>query len=99
MTDNEYASRIYCRIFRLEHTDGDLYARGVLNAINTLSEREQRTLEHYYRDGLTYKQTAEKIGLSPSQARRVVVTALLKLRHPCRSDHMRISKILEKHKV
>ena len=85
MTDNAYATRIYCLVFRIESADGDMYAHGISDAINTLSEREQRALEYYYRDGLTYEQAGVKIGLSQSQARRVVVKALLKLRHPSRS--------------
>jgi len=93
MTDKDYAAHICCRIFHVEHAD-DMHAHGVLDAIHTLTEREQRALEYYYRDGLTYAQIGVDMGLSQSQARRIIVKALLKLRHPARSGNMRVSNML-----
>jgi len=99
MTDREYAARIYCQVFPNELADTDMYARGILEMIHTLPEREQQALEYYYRDGLTYKQTGAKLGLSLSQARKVVMKAVLLLRHPARSDNMSIRRMVKKYTV
>ena len=93
MTDWEYASCIYCLILDLEHTDGDMYFRGVIEAISTLEEREQRAIEYRYRYNMTYLQVGEKIGVGSTAARNVVLKARRKLRHPLRSSKMRISKL------
>jgi len=85
MTDNEYASKIYCRIFRTDTYGGDSYTQGILDAISTLSDREQAALEFYYRYGNNYKQTGKLIGdFSGETARQIVLKALLKLKHPSR---------------
>jgi len=97
MTDKEYAARIYFLVFPDEISDDDMYARGVLEMINTLPEREQRALEYYYRNDLTYKQTGEKLGLSLGQARKVVLRALVKLRYPARLDNMSIRRMAKKY--
>jgi len=97
MTNKEYAARIYCLVFPNEIADDDIYTRGVLETISELPKREQYALECYYRHGLTYKQTGVKMGLSLSQAHRVVIKAVLKLRHPERSDNMSIRRMVKKH--
>jgi len=97
MTDKEYAALIYDLIFPDEIADDDMYARGVLEMIDTLTEREQYALECYYRYDLTYKQASAKLGLSHSQAHRVVTKAVLKLRHPTRADNMSIRRMVKKH--
>ena len=43
-----FAGRIYCAVFKIEEVDGDIYLDGVINAINSLSDREQIVLEYYY---------------------------------------------------
>jgi len=96
MTENEYAARIYCKVFQLESPDDDIYVRGTLDAISTLTEQEQRALRYYYRDGLTYKQTGAQLSLSESSANRVVRKALLKLRRPGSLDRIRVSRILNR---
>ena len=45
MTEYEYAALIYCQVFCVENADGDIYVRGILDAINELWERARRTLE------------------------------------------------------
>ena len=89
MTDNEYVSRIYCLVFQLESADDAMYAPGIWDAVNTLTEREQHALEYYYRDGLTYEKTATELGLSSSRTHEIVGQALRKLRHPSRLSKMR----------
>jgi len=36
MDDNEYAVRIYCKVFKVNTDDGDAYIRGILNEIAML---------------------------------------------------------------
>ena len=96
MTNNEYASRIYCAALKKED-DGDIYVRGVLDMIGTLTEREQLALECRYRNGLTYKQVGKEIGgVGIERARQILVKALRKLRQPSRVRRMCVSAILEK---
>ena len=96
MTNSEYASRIYCAALKKED-DGDIYVRGVLDMIGTLTEREQLALECRYRNGLTYRQTGREIGgVCGERVRQILVRALRKLRQPSREQRMRISGILEK---
>ena len=95
MTDNEYASKIYCCVFVKDTDGGDSYTRGILDVIGTLSSREQAALESYYRHGNTYKQTGIIIGnLSGETARYTVQKALLKLKHPSRIRYMSVKSIL-----
>ena len=85
MTDNEYASIIYCRAYCVDSDGGNTNTRGILEAISTLSMREQAALESYYRNGNTFEQTGKIIGgVKREAARRVVQKAILKLRHPSR---------------
>ena len=96
MTDNEYASRIYCAALEKED-DGDIYVRGVLDMIGTLTEREQLALEYRYRNELTYIQTGRMLGgVCGERARQIIQRALRKLRQPSRLGQMRISAIVEK---
>jgi len=96
MTDNEYASRIYCSVFCTDTDSGDAYVRGILNAISTLSAREQAVLESYYKHNSNYKQTGEAVGnISGEAARRTVQKALLKLRHPSRKRNMSVKTMID----
>jgi len=98
MTDNEYASRIYCCVFCTDADDGDSYTRGILDAIGTLTVREQTALESYYRHDNNYKQTGSVIGnISGEAARRIVQKALLKLRHQSRRKNMSVKNIIKDH--
>jgi len=95
MTDNDYASIVYCRVFNAEKDDGDSYTRGILDAIGTLSPQEQKALESYYRDGNSYKLTGQIIGdISGDAARRIVQKALVKLRHPTRLKRMSVKSMI-----
>lgn len=98
MTDNDYAACIYCKIFGIEKADGDIYIRGVFDAIKSLEEREQKVLEYYCRNDVTYKQVGESIGVSGDLARKIVLKALRKLRHPSRSRNMRVPKTINEYK-
>lgn len=91
MTDNEYASKIYCRAFSVTSDSGDACTHGIFEEINSLESREQLALESYFRHGNTYKQTAVILGgVSNETARRIVQKALLKLRHPYRLRNMSV---------
>ena len=95
MTDNEYASRIYCRVFRVDGDNGDVYTRGTLDAISTLDEQERSALECYFRNGLTYEQTGAFLGdVGKEAARSVINKAILKLRHPSRARLISVGKLV-----
>jgi len=96
MTDNDYAALIYRQVFHVESDGGDAYTRGILDAISTLDEREQITLEYYYRNGKPFGEIGKDIGVSGQTSRRIVFKALLKLRHPSRSRNMSVSVIVER---
>ena len=93
MTDQEYAARIYCQVFKAEYDGGDAYTQGIQSAIGTLGDREQIMLENYYRHGRTYVQMGNEFCLSGQKARQIVQKALLKLRHPSRSRNMSIAQV------
>lgn len=95
LSDFEYAALIYCKIFRLDKVDGDIYYDGVLGAIKTLTEREQVALEAYNRQDLTYKQVGQILGVTHVQASNIEQKALRKLCHPTRVWNMRVSRLLE----
>jgi len=95
MTDQEFALKIYSRIFSTESDYNDAYIQGILDMIGTLKIREQVALKSYYRTGNTYKQTGKILsGISGEAARKLVNKALLKLRHPSRSRNMSIKSIV-----
>ena len=96
MTDNDYASKIYCCVFNVDSDGGDSYTRGILDAVGTLTIREQAALESYYRYGNTYKHTGIILGkISGEAARRIVQKALLKLRHQSRIKNMSVASIIK----
>jgi len=96
MTDNDYASKIYCCVFNVDTDGGDSYTRGIIDAVGTLTIREQAALESYYRHGNNYKQTGIILGnISGEAARRIVQKALLKLRHQSRIKNMSVASIIK----
>jgi len=96
MTDNEYASKIYCIVFSTTDDGGDTYTRGVLDMLSTLSNFEQIALESYFRHGNTFKQAGTVLGdITGESARRVVQRTLLKLRHTSKLRKMSVKLLLE----
>jgi len=92
MTDNEYAVKIYCRVFQVINDDGDTCISGVFDMIKTLSTDEQAALNSYFRDGNTFRKTGEVLGgIKAEAAQRLVNKAILKLKHPSRLKYMSIS--------
>jgi len=95
MTDNEYASKIYCWVFGVAMDNGDTYTRGVLDAIGTLDERDRQALECFFRKGMTYEQTGVFIGnIRKEVVRSIISKAKLKLRHPHRANRMSVTKLI-----
>jgi len=96
MTDHEYAGKIYNLIFYVTSDNGDAYTRGILDALMSLSIREQTALECYYRYGNTYEQAGRIIGdIKGEAARRMINKALMKLRHPSKSRNYSVKLILD----
>lgn len=61
-------------------------AQGVLEAMETLAERERDVLAYRYRDGLTLEETGEKYHVTRERIRQCEAKALRKLRHPLRRE-------------
>lgn len=61
-------------------------APGLLEAMETLTEREQDVLTYRYRDGLTLEETGEKYHVTRERIRQCEAKALRKLRHPMRQE-------------
>jgi hypothetical protein len=96
MTDNEYASKIYCFVFGTTDDNGDTYTRGVLDTLCKLSNLEQVALESYLRHGRSFKQVGDSLGdLTSDSARRILQRVLLKLRHPSKLNNMSVKLLLE----
>ena len=71
-----------------EHYDGlmRVYAPGLIEAIGTLTEREQHVLMRRYRDGATLEQVGQELGVLRDRTRQIEGKALRKLRHPARRE-------------
>ena len=85
MTDYDYAALIYDNLY---FSNKSMNVQGVLNAIKLLEERKQQALEYYYRDGMSYKQAGEKMGVSANTAKYHTENAMCILRHPYNSNNM-----------
>ena len=94
MSDNDFAAIVYCLIFVKKEADGDMYVRGILEAVKKLEERKRLALEYHYRDGMTYKQAGEKIGVSTSYARTLANEAILKLKRPSQTRDMSVIRLI-----
>lgn len=69
-----------------------VYVPGLLESLETLTEREQKVLMLRFRHGLTLEQTARQMGLvSRERIRQVEQKAMRKLRHPSRCKLWRLS--------
>ena len=95
LSDADYAGRLYCAVFGTEEDFDDVNVKGVLNVLNTLSERERYVLECRFRYGKTLKAIGNEIGVTNEVIRQNEVKALRKLRHPSRSQPMKIETILK----
>jgi len=59
-----------------------IYVPGFLEAIETLSDREQKVLHLRYEEGLTYEQTGKEFDVTRERIRQVEEKAMRKLRSP-----------------
>lgn len=95
LSDVEYYSKIYCRVFGLKEIDGDMYLNGLKNAMQALlTERQRFVLNEYYRKGLTYKDIGQKYnGVSRQAANITEKAAILKLKNNYHQFELRVSDI------
>lgn len=56
----------------------------MINAIDSLTSREQTVIRGYYQDRKTEREIAEELGLSTSRIQQIESHAMRKLRHPSR---------------
>ena len=93
MTDIEYAVTIYCAALKEESDLGDAYLQGVLNTLATLPEKQQTALRLRFREGKSYNQVGQLMGVSGACSRQMVLKALHNLQTKRRG--MCVSYILE----
>lgn len=58
-------------------------------AISTLSPREQRVLKGRFFEGLGYEELGKQLDVPKHHIRKIEAKAILKLKHPCRPEHLR----------
>jgi len=92
-SDNDYTANLYCAVFKTPEDEDDYNPRRILDALNTLTERERRVLECRFKYAKTLEHTAEEIGCGRERARQIESKALRKLRHPSRMRDMSVSQI------
>jgi len=92
-SDDDYAAYLYCTIFDVPEDRDDYNPRRILDALNTISEREQKVIELRYRYGKTLSQTGDEFGLTSERIRQIEIKAINKLRHPRRIRDMSIRQI------
>jgi len=80
MTDYEFASKIYCEVFGVSHDSGDVYIRGVFEAIESLPPSDQTLINYRFCHNYSYKRIGEEIGGSYGKAYNAVSNAMRKLR-------------------
>ena len=59
-----------------------LYVPGFLEALEDLTDREQKVLRLRYEEGMTYEQTGNEFGVTRERIRQVEEKAMRKLRNP-----------------
>lgn len=63
---------------------------GLQNALDTLTDREQKIVTLYYMNGLTLRQVGEIESVGPERIRQILAKSLRKLRHPSRANQIRL---------
>lgn len=94
MSDVEYAIQIYCAVFGQDGDVGDIYFRGVFDALASLSDRYQLALRCRFRENKSYAQVGKNLNVSGACARQIVLNVLHKLRK--KKQKMSVSSIMEK---
>ena len=65
-------------------TLSEVYAPGVMEALESLSDRERKVIVRRYRDGDTLEQIGKDFGVVRERIRQIEAKARRKLRHPAR---------------
>lgn len=94
-----YPFNLALDIFGSEEIINEIYINGLLEALTTLTDREQRILKCRYEDKLTLEQVAKSENVTRERIRQIQTKALTKLRHPYRKGKIiavSMDKILEK---
>jgi len=94
MTESDFAERIYCLVYDVPEADGDMYVRGVMDAMTSLTDREQAVLNDHYRCGMTCEQIGREMRISGWQVSETKRKAIRKLRHLSRLRKMSVSRIV-----
>ena len=95
MTDKQYALLIYHNVFGYAADPEDANIRGIEAVLNELSDRERIVLESRLRHEKTFECVGQDIKACKVTAGRLLTKTIVKLRHPSRAKHMKIS-LLEK---
>ncbi|MCI5899889.1 MAG: sigma-70 family RNA polymerase sigma factor [Hominisplanchenecus sp.] len=73
----------------MEEVQQEQLAKELWQQVDSLPEQQAATLRMRYKQGLTLKQTAERLERTPERIRQLQEKALLELRKPSRSVHLR----------
>lgn len=93
LNDDDFTALLYCEIFGTEEDGDDYNTSRILDALNTLSERERYVIERWYRYDWTLAQISNEIGVGKERVRQILLKAIRKLRHPSRMRDMSVSQI------
>jgi len=77
----------------------NVYLQGVLHALATLTEREQKVLSLRYKDGFTLEKTAKALNITRERVRQIEAKAMRKMRHPSRIELMKAVPFAELHEA
>jgi predicted DNA-binding protein YlxM (UPF0122 family) len=94
MTNNEYAAIIYRQVYNRDG-DSDVYTRGMMEALKSITHKEQVVLENRFRHRMTLKEAGKEFGISEYAVRYTVKKALARLRHPFRLRMMSMTRVEE----
>ena len=92
--DVNFALTICKKVFSNSNIDGDVYINGVLSVVSALSDSYQEILRMRFRENKTYREIGEVFQLSAQRIRQIELKIFLKLKHPSRSQKMRVSYII-----
>lgn len=73
----------------------DTYTAGLIEALDTLEEREKKVILKRFRDRMTLAQVGEGMSITRERVRQIEAKALRKLRHPSRIKLMQGVSLVE----
>lgn len=95
MNSYKYVAKIHEEVFGKDFNKQDIHINGTLEAIETLSEKEQICLYKRHAENKTLKEIGKDLGVTQERIRQVLSKAYRKLKNPQKVRLMLVSKIIE----